>query len=350
MQEALKQFISAQWPDAEVEIREFAVIAGGYSRETYRFDLHARRGDETHVMPMILRKNPPPAAAILDSSRQLEHDLINAVRKNTAIPVSKSWFVANDAAVFGEPAMIIERAPGSGEPSALFHGGPSESQAEEVATHLCELVAQLHMTDPKLLNPTGAHDDPRGVGIDPTSWQSYMDTTLDYYIRSYDDVAYDPMPYWLDALLTMRRNKPKPLPVRLVHGDFNPANFLYENGRVTCVIDWENSHMGDPREDLGWLAHMDVLSNTNLFGSVKEDGGFLGHYNKITGFDVTEQELLYFRMFTSGNIGTPVIAAVKRRLAREHTELLHLYILQPVIGSLFAMSQMMGYPMPAGAQ
>jgi aminoglycoside phosphotransferase (APT) family kinase protein len=28
----------------------------------------------------------------------------------------------------------------------------------------------------------------------------------------------------------------------LVHGDFNPANFLYDNGRVTALIDWENAH------------------------------------------------------------------------------------------------------------
>ena len=43
-----------------------------------------------------------------------------------------------------------------------------------------------------------------------------------------------------------------------------PADFSPENGRVTALIDWENSHMGDPREDLGWLALMDVLTATNL--------------------------------------------------------------------------------------
>ena len=34
-------------------------------------------------------------------------------------------------------------------------------------------------------------------------------------------------------------------------------------------------------------AAMDALSGTNVFGSVTADGGFLGHYNKITGYDVT---------------------------------------------------------------
>ena len=68
----------------------------------------------------------------------------------------------------------------------------------------------------------------------------------------------------LDLFLTLRRNKPRPLPLVLVHGDFNPANFLYEGGRVTALIDWENSRIGDPREDLGWMTTMDILSNTNV--------------------------------------------------------------------------------------
>jgi aminoglycoside phosphotransferase (APT) family kinase protein len=350
MHEALVSVIKRNWPDVEsVEIHELAVLAGGYSRETYRFDCTMKRGGEFHHFPFILRKDPPAAAAILGSNRQLEHELLNRIRKNTKLPVSKSFFVEMDPTVFGEPAMIIERVRGSGEPSALFNGGHAADQAERVATELCELVAHLHMTDPAILNPDGMFDDPRGAGIDPSSWDRYMDTTLEYYIRGYDEIAFDPLPGWLDALLHMRRNKPRPLPMRLVHGDFNPANFLYEDGHVTAIIDWENSHMGDPREDLGWLKHMDVLSNTNVFGSVKEDGGFIGHYNKITGFNVTEEEVEYFRMFTSGNIGLPVVSAVKRRLDREHMQLMHLYLVQPCVVSFFAMAQMMGYPMPMPA-
>lgn len=344
MQEALLQFLARQWPDAEISVEEFAVIAGGYSRETFRFDAHVRRGNEARRYPMILRKNPPAAAAILDSDRGQEHRLLQRVRQHTDIPVAESYFVCDDPSLFGEPAMIIERASGYNQVSALFNGGPHEDQAEAVATHLCELVAKLHMTDPKLLNPDGELDDPRKVGIDPSTWDRYMETTYDYYIRGYDDLAFTPLPGWLDALLWMRRNKPRPLPVRVVHGDFNPANFLYENGRVTALIDWENAHMGDPREDLGWLKHMDLLSNTNIFGSVKEDGGFIGHYNKLTGFDVTPEEVEYFRLFTAGNIGTPVVAAVKRRLDRKHMEFLHLYIVQPCLVSFWAMAGMMNYP------
>lgn len=347
MEQALVELLRREWPDADdIEVHGLAVIAGGYSRETFRFDAHIHRGGQREVLPLILRKNPPAVSAILDSSREQEHRLLQRVAQHTTIPVSESYCVETDASRFGEPAMVIQRVRGSNEVSALFHGGPNADQAESVATELCEYIAQLHLTDPKLLNPDGELDDPRGEGIDPSSWQSYMDSTVEYYLRSYDDFAFDPVPVFRDAYLTLRRNMPKPLDVTVVHGDFNPANFLYENGKVTAVIDWENSHMGDPREDLGWLKLMDTLSNTDIFGSVKVDGGFIGHYNKITGFDVTEEEVNYFQLFTGANIGIPVVSAVKRRVDKQHMELMHLYITQPVLVSELTFATLLGYPMP----
>ncbi len=346
----LTHYLRSKWPDAEVDVSDFAVIAGGYSQETYRFDAHVKphHGEPT-VYPMILRKDPPPLANILITDRVQEHNLLGNVAEHTNIPVAKSYWAESTPDAFSEPAMIIERVRGSGEPSALFHGGPNASQAEGVATHICELLAELHMTDPAKLNPDGALNDPRKEGIEVSSWEAYMDTTLAYYLRRYPEMEYDPAPVFLDAFLTMRRNRPKPAPLRVVHGDYNPSNFLYEGGRVTAVIDWENAHIGDPREDLGWLKHMDVLTNTDLFGSVKADGGFLGHYNRITGFDVTDEEVEFFRLFTSANIGIPVVSAVARRVRREHHELMHLYIMQPVLVSQLAFGQMLHYPMEGGS-
>lgn len=40
----------------------------------------------------------------------------------------------------------------------------------------------------------------------------------------------------------------------IVHGDFGPQNILISRGtaKVTAVLDWEFSHLGDPIEDLAW--------------------------------------------------------------------------------------------------
>ncbi|MEP6870584.1 MAG: phosphotransferase family protein [Anaerolineaceae bacterium] len=347
MEDKLKQYLERQWPDAdEIEIEEFAIIAGGYSRETYRFNARVRRQGMHDYYPMILRKDPPEVVAILNTSREMEHNLLHRVKEHTTIPVSHSHFVENDPTTFGERAMLLERVHGSGEPSLLFHGGPNQDQAESVATHLCELIAELHLADVSKLNPAGELNDPRGAGIDVSSWTNYMESTFKYYIGSYERMAFAPIPVFYDGYLTLRRDRPRELPLVLCHGDFNPSNFLYEDGKVTALIDWENSHVGDPREDLGWLALMDALTNTNILGSVKEDGGFLQHYNKLTGFGVTPEEVAYFSMFSGANIGIPVISAVRRRLNKEHDGLLNLYMLVPVIQSQMVFFQCLGYPMP----
>ncbi len=348
MKDSLQQWLTREWADAEsVEVTGVSPIPGGYSRETWRFDVKVCRSGVTELLPCILRKDPPPAAAILHTSRQSEHELLLNVARHTTIPVADSYLVANDMAIFGQRAMVMQRASGNNMVSQLFNGGPCCDQAESVATHLCELIAELHLTDPGKLNPNGLHDDPREVGADPSSWDNYMDSMIRYYIDSYGGLAYSPIPVIMDGYLSLRRDKPRPLPVVLVHGDFNPANFLYEGGRVTALIDWENAHMGDPREDLGWMVLMDAISATNVFGSVTKEGGFLQYYNKLTGFGVTPEELGYFSKFSGANIGVPVLSSVKRRLDGEHDELIPMYIFQPAVGSTMVFASLMGYPMPA---
>jgi aminoglycoside phosphotransferase (APT) family kinase protein len=275
----------------------------------------------------------------------LLHDLIGAVGAHTSIPVSRSYGAEMDASVFGEPAMVIERMGGSGQTSNLFNGGVDAGQVNDVVRHLCELLAELHTTDIAKLNGNGSLSDPRGVGIDASSWDRYMDTTFAYYIDSYPSIAYDPSAMvMLDAALSLHRAKPRPLPLALVHGDFNPANFLYENGKVTALIDWENSRVGDPREDLGWMVAMDTMSNTSVMAHPADEGGFLAYYNKLTGFNITPEELGYFMLFGTMNIAVPVVSGIKNRVDGQHQQFLHLYLLQPSSATLVAFTQLLGYP------
>ena len=346
MNEALASFLRAAIPDCEeVVVDGVEPIPGGFSRETYRFNARIHRNGSHETLPLILRKDPPASASILVTSRQVEHELIEAIREHTDIPVSRSYGAEMDPTVFGEPAMVLERMHGSGHTSDLFNGGPDVDQADSVMRHLCEMLAKLHTADINVLDRNRNLADPRGVGIDASSWDAYMDSTYEYYVSTYPTYAYDPSAMvMLDAAQTLRRNKPRPLPLALVHGDFNPANFLYAKGRVTALIDWENSRVGDPREDLGWMVAMDNMSNTAVMSHPTDEGGFLAYYNKLTGFDVTPEELGYFILFGTMNIGVPVVSAIKARVQGDHQQFLHLYLLQPSSASLVSFTQLLGYP------
>jgi aminoglycoside phosphotransferase (APT) family kinase protein len=346
MEQSIVEFMTRVLGDVtSVEVLEFQPIPGGFSRETFRCDVRVTRGSDSEVLPLILRKNPPDVEAILNTSRATEHDLIESIRLRTTIPVSRSYGYEMDKGPFGEPAMVLERAGGSGQTSALFNGGPDEDQTESVIRHLCEILVELHQVDPKKLDPEGALVDPRGVGIRAGSWDEYMDTTFEYYLESYKTISWDPlMMIVLDSFLTLRRNKPRPMRLSVVHGDFNPANFLYGDGQVTALIDWENSRIGDPREDLGWMVLMDILSNTHVMDYPKKEGGFLAYYNKLTGNDIAPEELGYFTLFGTANIAVPVHASVARRINKEHSLLLPLYLIQSSLPAMPAMGQLMGYP------
>lgn len=328
-----------------IEVHDLQPIPGGFSRETFKCDVHVTRGGSQEVLPLIIRKNPPEVEAILNTSRAVEHDLIEALRTRTGVPVSRSYGYELDPVPFGEPAMILERAHGSGQTSALFNGGPDEDQTEDVIRHLCEVLVELHSVDIASIDPDGALVDPRGAGVRAGSWDEYMDTTFEYYLREYQTIAWDPtMMILLDSFLTLRRLKPRPMKLALVHGDFNPANFLYADGKVTALIDWENSRVGDPREDLGWMVLMDILSNTSVMSYPKKEGGFLAYYNKLTGLDITPEEIGYFTLFGTANIAVPVHQSVARRMRKEHLLLLPLYLTQSSMPALPAMAQLMGYP------
>lgn len=64
--------------------------------------------------------------------------------------------------------------------------------------------------------------------------------------------AWDPLIHL--AIDWLAENIPPDLPTPvIVHGDAGPANFLYADGQVTALLDWELVHYGDPMADLAML-------------------------------------------------------------------------------------------------
>ncbi|MDZ7727451.1 MAG: phosphotransferase [Dehalococcoidia bacterium] len=219
-------------------------MAGDYRRRILArdaaLDCHVERGGQRETHPLILRKQKTRRRKRLgwkQAGPRSTAPRSAACRAHVAAD-RQPYLVVDDPSFFEHEAMIIQRMPGSGEVLALFHGDRTQ-HAEAVATQLCEHLAALHLADSATAQPGWLLDDPRGVGIDTSSWDAYIDTTVDYYIRSYDDFAFDPVPVFRDAYLVMRNQRPRPLPLRVVHGDYNPANFLYEDGTVTAIIDWK---------------------------------------------------------------------------------------------------------------
>jgi aminoglycoside phosphotransferase (APT) family kinase protein len=69
-----------------------------------------------------------------------------------------------------------------------------------------------------------------------------------------------------------------PVPPGLVHIDYWPGNILWDQGRITAVIDWEEAAYGDPGIDVAYC-RMEML----LSGTGEVAGEFLKAYEAEMG-------------------------------------------------------------------
>lgn len=87
-------------------------------------------------------------------------------------------------------------------------------------------------------------------------------------------------------------------PVVLVQGDTGPGNFLYRDGRVTAVVDWELSHWGDPMDDIAWLSLRTVQDTfTHLPDRIAE-------YVELSGHELDVDRVWYYRVFAETTMAT----------------------------------------------
>ncbi len=73
-----------------------------------------------------------------------------------------------------------------------------------------------------------------------------------------------------EALEGRAPQSPSPM---LVHGDVNFGNIMLRPGRppqVAAVLDWEQTHLGDPLSDWGRLAAEDLLGNLDLSPAARQ--------------------------------------------------------------------------------
>ena len=137
-------------------------------------------------------------------------------------------------------------------------------------------------------------------------WDTYIDSRIALWLEAEPQgLAPDPflrlVASWLDA------NRPEPVPLGLVHGDFHPANVIVTSDDEYMAVDWELAHVGDPREDLGWMALAAEAQPPDLVGS--DADSFYATYCKAANLPVEaidEKALMYF-----------LVAGVDRLLSRE---------------------------------
>jgi aminoglycoside phosphotransferase (APT) family kinase protein len=86
----------------------------------------------------------------------------------------------------------------------------------------------------------------------------------------------------------VRSRRPEPVAPSLVHGDYRIGNCLTDGGHVSAILDWELSHVGDPRFDLGYMSleyHAGKFTSPGspLLNAVADADWFYARYAELSG-------------------------------------------------------------------
>jgi aminoglycoside phosphotransferase (APT) family kinase protein len=162
-----------------------------------------------------------------------------------------------------------------------------------LASSFMRQLAELHRLDPRRL-------DLPELG-EPDRVSRHVHDEIAIWEEQYRGQG-EPEALLVLALSWLRRNVPPDddWPVVLVQGDTGPGNFMYRNGAIVAITDWEMAHLGDLHDDLGWIYVRDLQERfTHLPDRLRE-------YEAASGRTIDADRLRYFRVLaqTRCAIGT----------------------------------------------
>lgn len=245
-------------------------IVGGYSRLMASAVVEWSDGTTESI---VLRGDPPPGKSMMETDRDLEWALLTALEGAVRMPTARSYDATGEH--LGTKCIVLDHVGGSSL-QALLTSLPAGSDATiDYGRHpddLVDTMAAVHAIDPSIVD---------GVLDHPTDWEAYLGGLIDRF-RQAEAGHVEAVPFlryvaaWLDA------NRPPPLPLRLVHSDFQTSNIVLGPNGEHHLVDWELTHIGDPREDLGYYNVYSSALGPNLYAADPE--GFLARYRQRTGF------------------------------------------------------------------
>jgi hypothetical protein len=154
----------------------------------------------------------------------------------------------------------MERLDGETIPRRLLRDDAYAAARPGLAHRLGEVLARIHQIDPDRL-PGLPHVD-----------------ALGQLTELYQGFA-EPRPALEIGLRWLREHRPAPVADTVVHGDFRTGNLMIGADGLRGVLDWELTHRGDPRQDLGWLC-----TKAWRFGSARPVGGFGPREDLMAGY------------------------------------------------------------------
>ncbi len=261
---------------------EHRFISGGTQNEIYEI----RRGG----LHAALRIPPEGAPAARDAGILREWRITLAL-EGTDVPHTPAIAACEDDGVLGRPFYLMGFVDGWSPMNTDGWPAPFDGDLDArrgLAFELVEGIALLSKVD---WRAKGLHDLGRPEGFHERQvdrWTAFLQRIQRRELPGFDVAA-----AWL------RAHRPIDYIPGLMHGDYQFANVMYHHGapaRLAAIVDWEMGTVGDPKLDLGWVAHSwpehagegeDGFSYVDMHG-MPSRWEILAHYSKVSGRQVDD--------------------------------------------------------------
>jgi aminoglycoside phosphotransferase (APT) family kinase protein len=277
------------WMDAQGlpgagEPLEHRYISGGSQNEIYEL----RRGG----LHCAMRIPPPTAPADRDNGIVREWRIIEALN-GTDVPHTEAIAVCTDAEVLGRTFYLMGFVDGW-SPMATRGQWPAPFDTDLAARRglALELVGGIALLSNVDWQAKGLADLGRPDGFHERQvdrWTAFLERIKGRELPGFDEAA-----AWL------RAHKPIDFVPGIMHGDYQFANVMFDDGapaRLAAIVDWEMGTVGDPKLDLGWVMQSWPDNTDGGEGTV---GGYvdmtgmpsraemLRHYTSLSGRQVDD--------------------------------------------------------------
>jgi aminoglycoside phosphotransferase (APT) family kinase protein len=208
-------------------------------------------------------------------------------------------FFDPEGSSLGSPTIIMEYVDGETLSAELARA--SSVDRAKLMTSFLTMTADIHrVTDAPA---------PRELAV-AADWDTYIDSRIGYWSRL-ESLYLESNPFVRLAAAWLASHRPVPTSLSLVHGDLQAPNVVVDREGSCTAIDWEFAHIGDPREDLGWLRMVDGMSPTPLY--VGDEENFCAAYRELSGLGadvINPDSVSYFSVLAMGRHLTRLLAGV----------------------------------------
>ncbi|HLY55824.1 MAG TPA: phosphotransferase family protein, partial [Stellaceae bacterium] len=281
--ETLERYLRSCVPGWEhTTVENFRRLPGGYSKITILFDA---RDEARGRQSLVLRAAQHGTPFFMDGADiGAEFPALRYAFEH-GVPVAEPIHVEEDPARLGAKFLISSRAPGRNYGSVIS-GAADLSPA--LIRHLVGVLARIHATPLDRADPVFRRSH-FARWAEYRTLAEFAPAFVDYWTGIADRCNALSSPGIRRGLAWLRANPPESdQPPVLVHGDFGLHNAMIDEGRVTAVLDWEASHIGDPADEFFLFSHAvaGVVDRPTLMRWYEEAGGQKISAYRLRYFDV----------------------------------------------------------------